>query len=142
VGAVIARGSLVIARGERKTLDLCALRFSLAIDHRSLPRALDRGLRARARCSIACAASVTLSVNNATARRYGLAKAVSAKRVVVARGSARRTFKGRRLFNVRFSAVARRGLRGARALALRVTAVGRAGSTDRRSVTRTLTLQG
>ncbi|HEX8159085.1 MAG TPA: M14 family zinc carboxypeptidase [Solirubrobacteraceae bacterium] len=142
VGAVIARGSLVIARGERKTLDLCALRFSLAIDHRSLPRALDRGLRARARCSIACAASVTLSVNNATARRYGLAKAVSAKRVVVARGSARRTFKGRRLFNVRFSAVARRGLRGARALALRVTAVGRAGSTDRRSVTRSLTLQG
>ena len=141
VGEVLARGSLVIGRGERKTLDLCALKFSLAIDRRSLPRALERGLRARARCSIACAASVTLSVNNATARRYGLAKAASAKRFVVARGSARRTFKGRRLFNVGFDAVARRALRRARGLRMRMTAVGREGTADRRKVTRTLTLK-
>jgi hypothetical protein len=141
-GVVLARASLVIGRGQRKTLDLCALSFSLAIDRRSLPGALRRGLRARARCSVACAASVTLSVDNASARRHGLARAVSTKRVVVARGSARRTFKGRRLFNVRFTAAARRRLGGARALRMRMTAVGREGTTDRRTVTRALTLKG
>lgn len=140
-GAVVARESLVIGRGERRSLQLCALRFSLALDRRSLARALERGLRARARCSLACAASVTLSIDNATARRHGLAKKVSTKRIVVARGSARRTFKGRRLFNVRFSAAARRRLRGAPSLRMRMTAIGREGTTDRRTVTRALTLK-
>ena len=31
-GNVLARGSVVVGRGERKALDLCALRFSLAVD--------------------------------------------------------------------------------------------------------------
>jgi len=138
-GTVVTRGQLVIARGERKTLELCALRFSLAVDRRSLPRALARGLRARARCSVGCTASVTLSVDNATARRHGLTSGRSG-RVVVARGSGGREFTGRKRFNVRFTKAARRQLRGARRLRLRVSAGGNAGSTDRRTVRRTLTL--
>ncbi len=138
-GNVLARGSVVVARGERKALDLCALRFSLAVDRRRVGLALERGLRARARCTLACAATVDLSVDNATARRYGLTR--GARRVVVARGSAGRSFKGHTLFNVRFTKAARRGLRGARRVRLRVSATGRAGTTDRQALKRSLTLQ-
>jgi hypothetical protein len=138
-GTVLARGSVVVARGERKVLDLCALRFSLAVDKRRVGQALDRGLRARARCTLACAATVELSVDNATARRYGLTR--GARRVAVAHGSAGRSFKGRKLFNVRFTKDARRGLRDARRLRLRVSATGRAGTTDRQALKRSLTLQ-
>jgi hypothetical protein len=138
-GNVLARGSVVVARGERKALDLCALRFSLVVDKRRVGRALERGLRARARCTLACAATVDISVDNATARRYGLTRA--ARRVVVARGSAGRSFKGRRLFSVRFTKAARRGLRDARRVRLRVSATGRAGTTDRQTLKRSLTLQ-
>jgi hypothetical protein len=139
VGTVLARGTLVIARGERKALDLCALRFSVELGRRPLQRALARGLPARARCSVACAAAAALSVDNATARRYGLTHRRSG-RVVVARGSGGREFDGTRRFAVRFTATARRRLRAATRLHLRLSATGSADSTDRRTQTRSLTL--
>jgi len=138
-GNVLARGVVVVGRGERKALDLCALRFSLAVVRRPVGRALHRGLRARARCTLPCSATVDLSVDGATARRYGLAR--GARRVVVARGSAGRGFKGRKLFGVRFTKAARRALRGAERVRLRVSATGRAGTTQRRTLKRSLTLQ-
>jgi hypothetical protein len=138
-GNVLARASVVVGRGERKALDLCALRFSLSVDRRSLGRALERGLRARARCTLQCRTTVDLSVDSATARRYGLTR--GARRVLVARGSAGRSFKGRTLFNVRFTKAARRALRGAGRVRLRVSATGRAGTTDRLMVKHPLTLQ-
>jgi hypothetical protein len=138
-GSVVARGTLVIGRGERKALDLCALRFSLTLARRPLPRALARGLSARARCSVDCAAVATLTLDNATARRYGLTRRRSG-RVVVARGSGGREFDGSRRFGVRFTAAARRRLRDATRLRLRLRAGGSAGSTDRRTLTRTVTL--
>jgi hypothetical protein len=138
-GNVLARTSVVVGRGERKALDLCALRFSLSVDRRSLGRALERGLRARARCTLQCRTTVELSVDSATARRYGLTR--GARRVLVARGSAGRSFKGRTLFNVRFTKAARRALRGAGRVRLRVSATGRAGTTDRLIVKHPLTLQ-
>ncbi|HWC25603.1 MAG TPA: M14 family zinc carboxypeptidase, partial [Solirubrobacteraceae bacterium] len=55
-GRVLARADVVVGRGERKTLELCALRFSLALERRRLARALERGLRARARCTLPCSA--------------------------------------------------------------------------------------
>jgi hypothetical protein len=82
---------------------------------------------------------VDVSVDNATARRYGLTR--GARRVAVARGSAGRSFKGRTLFNVRFTKAARRRLRDARRVRLRVSATGRAGTTDRQALKRSLTLQ-
>jgi zinc carboxypeptidase len=138
-GTVVARGTLVIARGERTTLDLCALRFSLAVERRSLQRALGRGLRGRARCSVGCAARATLTLDNATARRYGLTRRRSG-RVVVARGSGGREFHGDKRFSVRFTTAARRQLRSARRLRLRLSASATAGSTDRLTVTRALVL--
>jgi hypothetical protein len=140
-GTVLERGTLVIARGERKPLDLCALRFSLALERRSLPRALAAGLRARARCSVGCAAAATLSVDNATARRYGLTRRRSG-RVVVARGSGGREFRGAKRFAVRFTTTARRKLRNASRLRVRLSSSASAGSTDRRTQTRTVTLRG
>ena len=137
-GTVLARGSVVVGRGERRALDLCALRFSVAVEGRRVARALERGLRTRARCTLRCSARVQLSVDNATARRYGLTR--RAGRVVVARGSAGRRFKGRRLFSMRFTRGARRKLRGAARVRLRVTATGLAGTTDRRTIRRSLTL--
>jgi hypothetical protein len=138
-GTVLARGDVVVGRGERKALDLCALRFSLAVEARRLGRALERGLRARARCTLSCSATVDLSVDNTTARRYGLTRGT--RRVAVARGSAGRSFKGRTLFSVRFTQAARRALRGARRVRLRVSATGRAGTTDRQMVKHPLMLQ-
>ncbi|MEA2243449.1 MAG: hypothetical protein QOD24_3005, partial [Solirubrobacteraceae bacterium] len=128
-----------IARGARTTLDLCALRFSVALERRPLEQALGRGLRARARCSAGCATTATLTVDHATARRYGLTHRGSG-RVVVARGSGGREFHGTRRFNVRFTTSARRRLSGARRLRLRLRASAAAGSTDRRSVTQTVVL--
>ncbi|MEA2154397.1 MAG: carboxypeptidase, partial [Solirubrobacteraceae bacterium] len=138
-GTVVARGSLVIARGERKPLDLCGLTFAAVAEHRPLARALAAGLPIRTRCSIACAASATLSVDNATARRLGLARK-GRGRVTVARGAAAREHAGTRRFGVRFTPAARRHLRGLRRLRVRLVATGRAGATDRRSQTLTLTL--
>jgi hypothetical protein len=109
----------------------------VALDRRRIARALERGLRTRARCTLACSATVELSVDNATARRYGLAK--GGGRVVVARGSAGRSFTGRKRFTTRFTKAARQALRGARSVRLRMSATGRAG-TDRRTVRRSLTL--
>jgi hypothetical protein len=140
-GTALARGTLVIARGERKTLDLCALRFSLALERRPLKTALARGLPVRATCSVGCAAAATLSVDNATARRYGLTRRRSG-RVVVARGSGGREFHGAKRFGVRFMTAARRRLRNASRLRLRLSSGASAGSTDRRTQTRTLTLTG
>ncbi|HVF78701.1 MAG TPA: M14 family zinc carboxypeptidase [Solirubrobacteraceae bacterium] len=137
-GTVLATGSVVIGRGERTALELCALGFSVAVDRRRVAIALDRGLRTRARCTLRCTASVELSIDNASARRLGLTRGT--KRVVVARGSAGRSFTGRKLFSARFTQVARRRLRAARRLSLRVTATGLSGTTDRRNVRRTLTL--
>ena len=137
-GTVIARAGVVVGRGERKALDLCALGFSAAVDRRAVRRALERGLRARARCSLPCDATVQLSVDNATARRFGLTRGT--ERVVVARGSAGRSFKGGKQFSARFTTLARRRLRGARRLVLRVSATGLAGTTDTRTVRRSLTL--
>jgi hypothetical protein len=139
-GTVLARGTLVIARGERTALDLCALRFSVALERRPLEQALGRGLRARARCSAGCAATATLTVDGETARRYGL-RVRRSGRVVVARGSAGRAFRGARRFHVHFTAPARRRLRGVRRLRLRLRASAAAGGTDRRSVTRTVVLR-
>ncbi len=137
-GTVLAAGSVVVGRGERKQLDLCALGFSAAVDRRRLPLALERGLRTRARCSLRCSANVQLSVDNATARRLRLTRGT--KRVVVARGSAGRSFTGRKPFSARFTTLARRRLRGVRRVVLRVTASGLAGTTDARTVRRSLTL--
>ncbi|MGH2919595.1 MAG: hypothetical protein ACRDLS_13510, partial [Solirubrobacteraceae bacterium] len=136
---VIARARLVIGRGERTSLQLCALSFSLAIDRRVLPRALKRGLRARARCSPSCTVSLTLSIPASVARRYGLTKRRSG-RVVLARGAHKKAFSGRKTFTVRFTAPARRRLAGARRLRLRMSAVAR-GSGDKSRVTRTLVLR-
>jgi hypothetical protein len=138
-GTVFARGSLVIARGESKPLDLCALQFGLVAEHRTLSRALARGVPVRAHCSLACAASATLSVDNAGGRRLGLTRKRSG-RVVVARGKGGREFKGNRRFIVRFTKSARTHLRGARRLRLRLGATGLAGSTDRRTQSSTITL--
>jgi hypothetical protein len=138
-GTVFARGTLVVARGQRSALDLCALRFSVTLERRSLGRALGRGLRASARCSAGCAATATLTVDNATARRYGLTRRRGG-RVVVARGSGGREFDGFKRFSVRFTTAARRQLRSARRLRLRLSAGAAAGSTDRRTVTRALVL--
>jgi len=138
-GTVLARAQVVIGRGERKALDLCALSFSLAIDRRRVAPALERGLPANARCSVVCAATVNLSVDNATARRLGLTRGT--KRITVARGSAGRSFRGRKRFSVRFTTAARRGLRVARRVRLQLTATGLAGSTDRQVVRRTVTLR-
>jgi hypothetical protein len=138
-GTVLARGSVVVGRGERKALDLCALGFSVAVDRGRLAVALERGLRTRARCTLRCSATVELSIDNASARRLGLTRGT--KRVVVARGSAGRGFTGRKLFSTRFTQAARRKLRGARRLELRVSASGLAGTTDRRTVRRALTLK-
>lgn len=140
-GTVLARGMLVIARGEHKTLDLCALRFSLALERRPLQRALTVGLRARASCSVGCAAAATLSVDNATARRYGLTRRRGG-RVVVARGNGGREFQGAKRFGVRFTAAARRRLRNASRLRARLSSSASAGSTDRRTQTKTVTLTG
>ena len=140
-GTVLARATIVIARGERKAVDLCALRFAFAVDRRRLSRALRRGLRARARCTPSCAASVTLSVDNATARRHGLTKK-GKRRVIVGGGDAKGTFKGRKVFGVRFSKTARRHLRGVRRLRVRLSAVGREGASDTRTITRSMTLAG
>ncbi|MFP5365068.1 MAG: M14 family zinc carboxypeptidase [Thermoleophilia bacterium] len=137
-GTVLARGEIVVGRGERKRLDICALGFSAAVDRRPLARALHRGLRARARCSLACSSSVDLSLDSAAARRLGLTR--GSRRVVVARGDVRRSFGGRKQFSVRFTAAARRRLRGATRVRLRVTARARSGTTDRRVIRRTLTL--
>ncbi len=139
-GTVVARGELVIARGERKALDFCALQFGASVVRRGLPRALRLGLPVRATCSLACAASATLSLDNATARRYGLTKKRSG-RVVVARGRGSREFSGNGRFGLRFTKVASRRLRGARSLRLRFGATGAAGAVDRQSVTRTITLR-
>ena len=138
-GTVLARASVVVGRGERKRLELCALGFSVTVDPRSVSRGLQRGLRTRARCTLPCAATVNLSVDNTTARRYGLTR--GSERVVVARGGTGRRFMGGTLFSARFTTSARRRLRGARRLTLRVNATGLAGTTDRRTVRRSLTLQ-
>ncbi|HWC27028.1 MAG TPA: hypothetical protein VG474_10635, partial [Solirubrobacteraceae bacterium] len=130
---------VVVGRGERKTLELCALRFSLALERRRLARALERGLRARARCTLPCSAAVRLTIDSTAARRHGLTR--GSRPVVVARGSAGRSFTGRTLFGVRFTERARRALSGARSVRLRLSASGRSGSTDRRTLRRTLTLR-
>ena len=65
---------------------------------------------------------------------------VTSRRVVVARGSARRAFKGRRLLHLRFTAAARAMLSTATALRMRLSAVARQGTTGTRSVKRTLAL--
>jgi hypothetical protein len=138
-GTVVARGQVVIARGERKPLDLCALQFSLRSEHRRLGAALTRGVALRARCSLSCAATANLSVDNATARRLGLTKKRSG-RVVVARGKGGKAFKGSKRFSVRFTTSARSHLRGARRVKVRLSATGRAGATDRQTLTSFLTL--
>jgi hypothetical protein len=138
-GTVYARTSVVVARGERKPLDACALRFALVAEHRALPSALRRGLAVRAHCTLSCAASATLSVDNATGRRLGLTRRRGG-RVVVARGRGGRDFRGTRRFSVRFTRSARAHLHGARRLRVRLAATGRAGTTDRRAVTSTLML--
>ena len=138
-GTVFARGQVVVARGESKPLDLCALRFALRAERRALPVALARGVAVAARCSPACAASATLSVDNATGRRLGLTRKRGG-RVVVARGRGGRRFEGSRRFSVRFTTAARAHLRGARRVKLRLSATARAGAGDSRSVTSALTL--
>ncbi|HUR85675.1 MAG TPA: M14 family zinc carboxypeptidase [Solirubrobacteraceae bacterium] len=139
-GTVVARGALVIARGERRALDFCSLQFTASVMRRSLGRALRLGLPVRATCSMACAASATLSIDNATARRYGLTKRRTG-RVVVARGRGARRFSGAGRLGLRFTKAARARLRGARAVRSRFEATGSAASVDRRSVTRSVTLR-
>jgi hypothetical protein len=139
-GTVYARGQLVIARGERKPLDICGLQFSLISEHRTLSRSLARGLPIRAHCSVACAASATLSVDGATARRLGLSRNKGSARVVVARGRSGREFEGNRRFSVRFTKSARAHLRGSRRLRVRLSAKASAGGSDRRALASALTL--
>ncbi|HTN26024.1 MAG TPA: M14 family zinc carboxypeptidase [Solirubrobacteraceae bacterium] len=139
-GQVYARGQVVIARGERKPLELCSLQFGLLSERRTLAAALTRGLAVRATCSLGCTATANLSVDNATARRLGLARRRSSARVVVARGRGGGAFKGRRRFGVRFTPSARAHLRGVRRLRVRLSATAIAGTTDRRTVTSALTL--
>ncbi len=139
-GNVVARGSLVIARGERKALDFCSLQFAASVVRRSLGRALRLGLPVRATCSMACAASATLSVDGATARRYGLTRRRTG-RVVVARGRGARQFTGAGRFGLQFTKAARARLRAARALRVRFEATGSAAAVDRRSLKRSVTLR-
>jgi hypothetical protein len=138
--SVYAGGEVVVARGQRAALDLCGLRFAAVGDSRRLGRALSSGLPVRTNCTLACAVTASLSVDNATGRRLGLTGRRSG-RVVVARGSARREAKGARRIAVRFTAAARGQLRAARRVRVRLSATGRAGATDRRTVTATLTLR-
>gem|GEM_PF-735659 len=139
-GTVFARGPVVIARGERKPLNLCGLQFTAGAERRPLARALSRGVPVRTRCSLACTTTANLSVDNATARRLGLTTTKRAARVVVARGKGAREFKGRRMVSVRFTKSARAHLRGVRRVRVRLSATGRAGTTDRRTVTSAMTL--
>ena len=138
-GSVFARGPVVIARGERKPLDLCALQFTIVSEPRALSAARRRGIAVRATCSLACAASATLSVDNATARRLGLTRKRSG-RVVVARGKSGRPSKGSRRFSLRFTRSANAHLRGARRLKVRLSATARSDATDSRTVSSALTL--
>jgi hypothetical protein len=139
-GTVYARGRLVIVRGERRPLDICALQFGVISEHRTLSAALTRGQPIRAHCSLACTATARLSIDSATARRLGLSKNKGSARVVVARGKAGRRFTGNKRFGVRFTQSARRHLRGVRKLRLRLSAQASAGATDRRALTSTVTL--
>lgn len=138
-GTVIARGTLRIARGQSETVDLCRLGLSVAVKRRAVRGALRRGLTARARCTLKCRASLTLSLPASVARRYGLTKRRSG-RVVVARGARKKAFSGRKSFRVRFTPSARRKLGDARKLRLRISAVAKGGG-DKRQVTRVLVLK-
>jgi hypothetical protein len=138
-GTVYARGQVVIARGERAPLNICALQLTLLAERRALSSALAKGLPIRTRCSLSCAATANLSVDNATARKLGLTKKRSG-RVVIARGKGGRAFKGNKRFSIRFTKSARSNLRGVRRVKVRLSATARAGSTDSRSVTSSLTL--
>lgn len=139
-GTVFAHGTLQIARGETKTLDVCGLNFSVAVKRRVVRNGLRLGLRARSRCSTACTSSLTLSLPSSVARRYGLTKRHTGQ-VVVARGARKKAFTGRKAYKVRFTARARRKLRGAHRLRLRISAVGRGTNGDKSRVKRTLVLK-
>jgi Zinc carboxypeptidase len=139
-GTVLAHGTLQIARGQTKTLDVCGLNFSVVVKRRVVRTGLRLGLRARTRCSTACTSSLTLSLPASVARRYGLTKRHKGQ-VVVARGARKKAFTGRKAYKVRFTARARRKLRGAHRLRLRISAVGRGSNGDKSRVKRTLVLK-
>ncbi len=140
LGTVRARGTLRIARGQNKALDLCGLSLSVAVARRRVGGALRSGLRARTRCSVKCKPSITLSLPASIARRYGLTKKRTG-RVIVARGSRSRASTGRRTFTVRFTRAARRKLSDARRLRLRMSALARGGASEKTRVIRTLVLK-
>lgn len=139
LGTVRARGRLVIARGERKTLDLCVARLSLSIRRRAIAVALRRGLRARARCATRCTLTATVTILSAVARRHGLTRRRSG-RVVIARAG-RTSVAGRRTITLRFSRSASAKLASVRRLRVRVSAVARSGGLAAGRVQRVLTLK-
>jgi hypothetical protein len=93
------------------------LRFAVQLDRRRLRRAVRLGIRGRVRCTTSCRPRLALVVSKRTARRYGL------RSRVVARGSHRKAFSGRRTFTVRFTRDAKRKLRRARTVRMSLVAV-------------------
>jgi hypothetical protein len=102
------------ASGQRGGQNGNRLGFKIAVDHRSLGRALRFGQRVRVRCAIACRVGVAFLVDNRTARRLGLTRSRK-KWVIVARGSlVRQSGTPRSTFDVRYTKAARQRLRRVR----------------------------
>ncbi len=104
-------GQITLAGGD------AGLRFAVELDRRRLRRAVRLGIRARVRCTTQCRPRLALAVSKRTARRYRL------RSRVIARGSHRQAFSGRRTFKVRFTRDARRKLRRARTVRMALVAV-------------------
>ena len=110
------------------------LALAIALDRRSIERALRLGIRARVRCTIDCVPRLALRTSAAAARRHGLGSRT------VARGGGSK-FSGRRTFQLQFTAGARRKLREVGRM--RLTLVGTATDAEGRRVDarRTVTLR-
>lgn len=100
---------------------------------------LAHGLTVRARCSLSCRLSLTLTLPAATAHRYGLISARAFRRlrhrrnarVTIGHAAARLRAGRSRAVRVKLNARARRGLRHARRLTLGLRVVARAGHSTR-----------
>lgn len=107
---------------------------SLSVPRQSLRTVLRRGLRVRARCSVACTARFEAVVTASVAKRLHIARSVAITRRVTKKMAARRTT----TVTLKLTRRARRALAHRRRLRLSVRATPGA---QRRSVTRTVTLR-
>jgi hypothetical protein len=149
-GTVLASRPVIVDRGQTRDLGpVCVksttaggssrLGLSVAIDNRLLSRALGRGLRVRAKCSLKCALSLSLTADAKTAKRLHLGNGKSA--VVVAKTAHALKFKGRRTVVLRFTRAGKKRLARVRTAKLTLNATARGTGSLRQTASRRVRLR-